>query len=115
MLNKIVKIFKALGDKNRLRIVKMLQHKSLCVCEITAILGLAVSTVSNHLHILKNADIIKDSKDGKWVEYCLNKRTKNVFLGGILPLISFWLNDDVQVKSDLNKIKKVNREKLCGN
>ena len=113
MLDKLVKIFKAIGDKNRLRIIKMLQNKNLCVCEITAVLGLATSTVSNHLHLLKDADIIKDKKDGKWVEYYLNIKVKNLFLTGIFPLISFWLNDDSQVKSDLNKIQTINRDELC--
>ena len=103
-----------MGDKNRLRIVKMLQKKPLCVCEITAVLGLAISTVSSHLSILKNAEIIEDLKDGKWVEYYLKTKTKNIFVVGLLPLISFWLNDDEQIKSDLEKVKFVNRKKLCG-
>ena len=113
-MDKLVQILKALGDKNRLRIVKMLQQKKMCVCEITAVIGLAVSTVSNHLSILKGAEIIGDMKDGKWVEYYLKTKTKNIFVVGLLPLISFWLNDDEQIKSDLKKIKIVNREKLCG-
>ncbi|MBN2103259.1 winged helix-turn-helix transcriptional regulator [bacterium] len=51
-------VLKALSDKNRIRILKMLEKKSLCVCEITAILGLAVSTISKHLSILKEANLI---------------------------------------------------------
>lgn len=57
-MEKLVKIFKALGDWNRLCIVKILQQRSLCVCEITAILELAISTASSHLSILKKAEII---------------------------------------------------------
>jgi ArsR family transcriptional regulator len=112
-LNKLVKIFKALGDKNRLRIVKMLQQRSMCVCEITAVLQLATSTVSKHLSILKEAEIIIDSKDGKWVDYVLNKRSNNIFLAGLLPLLNYWLNDDEQVQSDLAKLKVVDRNILC--
>ena len=112
-MNQLVKIFKALGDKNRLRIVKMLQQKSLCVCEITAILELATSTVSRHLSLLRDAEIIGDRKDGKWVDYYLNTRSKNIFISGLLPLISYWLNDDQQVKSDLEKLTKSNRSDLC--
>ena len=89
-VNDLNKIFKALADKSRLRIVKMLQQKDLCVCEITAVLGLATSTVSNHLSILKNAGIIGDMKDGKWVEHHLVTETNNHFLNGLLPLLSFW-------------------------
>ncbi len=50
-------LFKALSEPNRLRILKMLQRKPLCVCEITDILQLAASTVSQHLNILKKKDL----------------------------------------------------------
>jgi len=112
-MDELLKILKALGDKNRLRIVKMLQQKTLCVCEITAVLGLATSTVSNHLSILKDAEIIGDIKDGKWVDYYLNTRTNNVFLNGLLPLLTFWLNNDAKVQADLEKLKTTNRLDLC--
>ena len=112
-MDKLVKIFKALGDWNRLRIVKMLQCRSLCVCEITAVLELATSTVSRHLSILKEAEIITDKKDGKWVDYHLVTNPKNIFVTAFLPLITFWLNDDEQVKSDLEKLKSTDRIELC--
>lgn len=112
-MEKVVKIFKALGDKNRLRIVKMLQQRPLCVCEITAVLKLATSTVSKHLSLLKNAKIIGDRKDGKWVEYYLNATSKNIFITGLLPLIYYWLNDDEQITSDLEKLKTTDRIELC--
>ena len=112
-MDKLVKIFKALGDKNRLRIVKMLQQRSLCVCEMTAVLELATSTVSAHLSLLKEAEFIYDEKDGKWVDYHLNTQSKNLFVTGLLPLITFWLNDDEQVKSDLEKLKTTDRIELC--
>jgi len=112
-MDKLVKIFKALGDKNRLRIVKMLQKRSLCVCEITAVLELATSTVSAHLSILREAEIISDRKDGKWVDYCLNTGSRNIFVAGLLPLISYWLKEDEQIKSDLEKLKTTDRIELC--
>ncbi len=112
-MDEILKILKALSDKNRLRIVKILQQRSLCVCEITSILELATSTVSSHLSILKDAEIIMDQKDGKWVDYRLNTQSQNPYLIGLLPLIAFWLNDDPQVKSDLQKLKTTDRVELC--
>ena len=112
-MDKLVKIFKALGDKGRFRIVKMLQQRPLCVCEITAVLELATSTVSKHLSLLKDAEIISDRKDGKWVEHYLNTNSKNIFITGLLPLISYWLNDDKQVKSDMEKLETTDRIELC--
>jgi len=113
-LETVVKIFKSLADNNRIRILKMLQQKPLCVCEITAVLGLATSTVSKHLSILKAADIIIDLKDGRWVNYHLNKAGRNLYLTGLLPLLSYWLQNDEQVKSDKEKLKTADRKILCG-
>ena len=56
-------IFKALSDLNRLRILKALQRKVLCVCEIKELLGLANSTVSQHLKILKSAGFVVEQKE----------------------------------------------------
>lgn len=108
-----VKLLKALSDKNRIRIIKLLQQKTLCVCEITAILDLATSTVSSHLSILKDTDIIGDMKSGKWVDYYLNTHSEDRFVNGLLPLILFWLNSDEQVQHDLEKLKTTHREDIC--
>ena len=64
-MNPLIKIFKALSDTNRVRILKMLEIRPLCVCEITAVLGLAMSTVSKHLSIMREADLIFDKKENK--------------------------------------------------
>ncbi|MBD3290388.1 metalloregulator ArsR/SmtB family transcription factor [candidate division KSB1 bacterium] len=109
----LVKIFKALGDKSRLRIVKMLQQRALCVCEITEILKLAPSTVSQHLSLLREAGLIIDRKDGKWVEYHLNSQAGNMFLVGLLPLLSYWLNNDPQIAADSRRLQTVDRKDLC--
>ena len=66
MKRDIVKVFKALGDSNRIRIVKMLEARELCVCEVREVLDLSNSTVSKHLSVLRDADLILDRKDGKW-------------------------------------------------
>ena len=109
-----VKILKALADKNRVRIVKMLQQKPLCVCEITAVLGLATSTVSKHLSILKAAEIIADIKDGRWVNHHLNISANNNFLSELLSLLLNSLEGDEQASADRVKVKTADREILCG-
>ena len=78
-MRELVKVFKALSDSNRIRILKMLEVRPLCVCEITNVLQLAASTVSKHLSILRDVDLIDDEKDGKWVNYYLNDKQKNDF------------------------------------
>jgi len=94
MLKNKAVIFKALSDQNRLKILKMLRIKPLCVTEITKALGLAVSTVSKHLSILKNAGFLVEEKSGKWVVYNINPDPPDSTVSSILGLLNFWLNDD---------------------
>lgn len=109
-----VKIFKALSDPNRIRILKMLEVRPLCVCEITEVLQLATSTVSKHLSILRDVDLIIDSKDGKWVNYELNPSGQNINAKQLLALIEAWLNDDEIIQADVKRVKEIDRNMLCG-
>ncbi|MBD3223759.1 MAG: metalloregulator ArsR/SmtB family transcription factor [Caldithrix sp.] len=113
-MDKIVYAFKALADSNRIRILKMLEIRPLCVCEITEILNLATSTVSKHLSILRNAEFITDEKDGKWVNYYLNTDQTNPYMRHLLPLIRTWLTADERVLNDQKKVTTVDRNTLCG-
>jgi ArsR family transcriptional regulator len=61
--------FKALADENRIRILKLLMLRELCVCEVMVALGLTQPTTSHHLGILENAGLVKKRKEGKWVYY----------------------------------------------
>lgn len=112
-MKKLVKLFKALSDTNRIRILKMLQIRPLCVCEITAVLNLATSTVSKHLSILREADFIFDVKEGKWVNYYVNKRSTDIYIKDILPLLKNWLPKDELVMQDAAKAISVDRGTLC--
>ena len=109
----LVKIFKALSDTNRIRILKILQVRPLCVCEISDVLGLANSTVSKHLSILKDTDFISDRKENKWVIYSLNKTTIENYVRDILPLMLEWLPNDTTVRRDVDKVLYVDRNILC--
>lgn len=108
------KVFKALGDPNRIRIVKMLEVKDLCVCEVREVLGLSTSTVSKHLSLLRDADLIVDAKDGKWVNYKLNQGSDAALVTAQLALMRNSFNDDEQVRSDRKKLQTVDRESICG-
>jgi len=106
------KIFKALSDSNRIRIIKMLQKKSLCVCEIKEVLKLAVSTVSKHLSILKEAGLIVDSKDGKWINYKINPEPDTLVSNSLL-FIQLQIEDDETVINDRKRTSCVDRNVLC--
>jgi len=73
-MNELTTIFKALSDETRLRIIKLLEKGELCVCDITAALDLVQPKVSFHLSALKEAGLIKDLKQGKWIHYSLDEK-----------------------------------------
>lgn len=66
------RFFKALGDTTRLKIVKMLASKEMCVCEVMVALDISQPTASHHLGILEREDIIGKRREGKWVIYRLS-------------------------------------------
>jgi ArsR family transcriptional regulator len=107
------KLFKSLSDPSRLRILKMLQTKSLCVCEITAILDLATSTVSKHLSILKDSGFIIEEKDGKWVNYMINPRPSDSRISALMSSLDFWIGDEKVIISDKQKAISVDRNEVC--
>ncbi len=111
-MRQLVKTFKALSDPNRLRILKMLEVRPLCVCEITSILDLATSTVSKHLSILRDAQFIVDEKQGKWVNYRLNEQATEI-VADLLPLIKKWLPAEETILKDRQKMEAVDRFTIC--
>jgi ArsR family transcriptional regulator len=72
-MQEILNIFKALSDEIRLRILKLLQNGELCVCDIFSALDMVQPKVSFHLAVLKDARLIRDRKDGRWVHYRISE------------------------------------------
>jgi ArsR family transcriptional regulator, arsenate/arsenite/antimonite-responsive transcriptional repressor len=113
MIEEKTKLFKSLSDPNRLRILKMLQIKPLCVCEITDVLQLATSTVSKHLSILRETGFIIEEKDGKWVNYMINPRPDDPRISSIISTLDFWIADQKIINEDKAKVIKVDRYSVC--
>ena len=68
-MEEILRIFKALSDETRIRIVKLLEKGELCVCDIVAALDIVQPKASFHLGVLKDAGLIQDRREGKWMHY----------------------------------------------
>lgn len=108
-------IARALSDENRVRILMFLRHGELCVCQIIEMLGLAPSTVSKHLAILKQADLIDSRKNGRWVYYRLAQEPSPVVLGA-LDWVRESLSSDRKITEDdrvLQRVMKTCLEDLC--
>jgi ArsR family transcriptional regulator len=115
MIQDKTKLFKALSDPSRLRILKALQTRMLCVCEIRELLDLANSTVSKHLSILREAGFIIEEKDGKWMNYMINLRPADPRISSILSTLDFWISDEKSIINDKKKINSLDRNIICCN
>ena len=71
-INKKCELFKLLGDPTRMKIILALESHELCVCELTEILGINQSNVSQQLRHLRNSDVVKFRKINKHVFYSIN-------------------------------------------
>ncbi len=108
-----IKVMKALSDPNRVKILKMLQHKVMCVCEIKAALRIAQPTVSNHLKMLVDAGLVTFQKEGLWVDYRLADGSSSPYAASLLGNLRHWLEDDIEVSDIVEKLATIRREDVC--
>jgi len=80
---------KALGEETRLKILELLAQEELCNCQLMERIGISQTMVSHHAKILKQANIIKENRNGKWIYYTLN----NDFVMGNITSLCTFLND----------------------
>ncbi len=86
-MKEIIKAFKALSDPTRLRIFLLLLEKDLCVCELTYVLDMSQSRVSHQLRLLRDADLVEDKRDGRWIIYTIPRAARRGF-GPLLRRLS---------------------------
>lgn len=112
----VLDVLRALGDKNRIRILLALQEGELCVCQLIELLSLAPSTVSKHLSILRSARLVESRKEGRWIYYQLSRPSHFPVQIQLFRLAAKSLNDSAQASADrklLVKIRKMDTEDLC--
>jgi ArsR family transcriptional regulator, arsenate/arsenite/antimonite-responsive transcriptional repressor len=121
----ILNIFKALSEETRLRVLKLLDHGELCVCDIVAALDMIQPKVSFHLAVLKEAGLIKDRKQGKWVHYKIDDSDifrRFLLLSTLERISADTVSEDAKRLKDFLKVKHLkanivslpNKTACCG-
>ena len=100
-------ITKALADENRLRMLMSLQDGEQCVCRITELMGLAISTVSKHLSILYQAGLVNARKEGRWMYYSLPDNAAPAAAREALIWVRRSLAKTQRITDDARRLKKV--------
>ncbi len=107
-MEKIIQKFKAMGDENRFRILMLLLQRPLCVCELLEVLDIKGGTLSAHLKLLKNAGLISQKKEGRWIIYSISSENNKEYLENI----KLDLEDNIVIQNDKTKIGEISRE-IC--
>jgi len=108
-----VRVMKALSDPNRVKIVKMLQHKMMCVCEIQEALQISQSSASKHLRILEDAGLVDYKKDGLWVNYYLTDGRKSPYSASLMGNLRHWLEEEPEIAGLVKRLPNICREEIC--
>jgi DNA-binding transcriptional ArsR family regulator len=112
----LMAVFKALADENRVRILLALDGKELCLCQIVELLGLAHSTVSKHVTILKQARLVESRKEGRWV-FCRQAGDEAPQEARHMSrTVAELLSGDPRIQADAKRLKqilKIDPEELC--
>ncbi|MCS6950444.1 MAG: metalloregulator ArsR/SmtB family transcription factor [Armatimonadota bacterium] len=99
-LSQMEQLFKAMADRNRLRILAALQGGPLCVCQLMGVLGLSQSTVSKHLAILKEAGLLLEEQRGKRTYYSLSEEFASPSVRGVVNAVLNGLKDSPELAED---------------
>lgn len=101
-MDKLTDYFKMLSDETRIRILVLLYHKKLCVCDLCEIMGEPQPKVSKHLAKLRDMGFIKDERQQQFIYYHLS--FSNKLFDSTLKNIIDNINDFETIKNDVNKI-----------
>jgi len=111
-MRELVNVMKALSDPGRLKVLKMLEAREMCACEIISLLGLAQPTVSRHLKVLVDAGLITGRKVGSWVHYRLAPASP--YARSLLAALPGWLEDDPEIKALRQALGQLEPLRLSG-
>jgi len=103
VMDKTVQLLKLLSDRSRLRILMLLRHKELCVCQIMGVLKMSQPLISKNIALLKLAGLLSSRKEGKLVHYSLNKKITKSYIT-IIDAVADSISNDRSFINDLNSL-----------
>jgi len=105
-MRKYIEFYKCFTDTTRVRILHLLMkaNSELCCCELTDSLEEPLYNISKHLKILKNAGLVEEREEGRWVYFCITKNSDQ-FKESLLKTISY-ISDTQKFKKDLENFNR---------
>ncbi len=108
-MKEFIRVMKALSDPTRIKMLKILENRLMCVCELQTAISVAQSTTSKHLKILVDAGLVDSHKDGLWVNYTLADGSQSPYAASLLGNLRHWLNDETDILTIIATIDTIDR------
>ena len=112
-MERFLRVMKALSDPNRVTIIKALQLRMMCVCELKEALGISQPAVSRHLKVLEDAGLVASRKDGLWVDYYLTDGSASPYAASLLGNMRHWLVHEPAIDELAKRLPFIRRENIC--
>ncbi len=113
-MQELISVFKALSDETRLKMLKIFQKGEICVCDLVSVMDMSQPKISFHLNVLKEAGLIRDRRQGKWVHYSIND--SDIFRRFLVLTVTEKITDET-IKVYLSRLIKLkdmkNKNKCC--
>lgn len=110
----IVKIFKALADPTRFRIMLLLRRRDLCVCELMYVLEMEQSRVSHHMRVLRDAGIAEDVREGRWIIYRVPDGARGLLDALLAGALKECIEATPEAAGDASRLEACLKEDLRG-
>jgi ArsR family transcriptional regulator, arsenate/arsenite/antimonite-responsive transcriptional repressor len=108
-MREFVKLFKALSEETRIRILKVLLERECCVCEVMQALNISQSRASRNLGILEDAGFVQSRRDGLWIVYSLDEQSMNSHFAPLVELVRGSLIAEDIIMQDKDRLRRAVR------
>ncbi|MBA7503413.1 Arsenic resistance transcriptional regulator ArsR1 [subsurface metagenome] len=108
-MRELVKVFRALSDETRIRILKVLLERECCVCEIMQALDISQSRASRNLGILEGAGFVKSRREGLWMVYAIDEQAMNSYVAALIEVLRGSLVNEEIILWDRERLSRAMR------
>lgn len=108
-MKELTKLFKALSDETRIRILKILMERECCVCELMQALGISQTRTSRNLSILEDAGLVRSRRDSLWITHYLDEAGMKKYAAEVVELVNKTLEDTELAAQDRERLRKAGR------
>jgi len=105
----LVKVFRALSDETRIRILKVLLERECCVCEVMQALDISQSRASRNLGILEGAGFVKSRREGLWMVYAIDEQAMNSYVAALIEVLRGSLVNEETILWDRERLSRAVR------